>query len=153
MIFCKTQCDVCVCIYTKITLKVIDQEGESSWSVRDMYNPRDMYWQGLRKALKAGPRMIIIQGKPLAVYALSRTELDELFDENHFQTATRKTWLTYIEQWPKYGATVPLDLKKNTGNWSVIFENIDKDHHRTLRKFAEDNGYIVYPTLAEGLKA
>lgn len=117
-----------------------------------MNNAKDMHRLALAKALKIGPRVIIANGEKMAAYGLYRAELDELYEDNHFVT-TRSTWLTHIESWPKYGAVVPQDLKKNTGEWFVIFGYIDKTHFKQLQMFAENNDSGYYPRLPEGASA
>ena len=114
-----------------------------------------MYKAALAEALEKGPRKAIVNGTQLAAFFLYRSELDALYEDNHFVTDTRSTWLKHISKWPKYGAVVPSEdyrkLQDMTGNWIVLFGYIDKDHWQTLRKYAEDNDCKRFPEWAEGV--
>ena len=92
-------------------------------------------------AIEQGPRILMIEGKQTAVYALSRNELKAIFAEHLYQTR-RKTWLQNIEDWRMYGAIVPkgiADRIKLEEPFHVIFTRLLKPDMITLQMYAEDN--------------
>lgn len=119
-----------------------------------MYSPKDMYRLALAKALKNGPGIIPVNGERIACYYLNRKDTEDLFEDNHFKL-TRCTWRDDLEEWPRYGAVVPKEAlnPEFRMNWFIIFKNIDKDCHLTIRMMAEDSSCGYYPKNPEGVGA
>lgn len=119
-----------------------------------MYNAKDMYWIAQAVAIEKGPSAIIVDGKQYASYNLSRTQVEDLFEDNHYNL-DRISWRNAIKNWKRYGAVVPKVALDPTyhGDWYILFDNIDKKNHVALRMFAEKEGCFYYPELAEGVKA
>jgi hypothetical protein len=121
-----------------------------------MYNYRDMYAKALAKALEIGPRKVIIKGEMVYSYVLFRDELEDLFSEKHYAT-DRVTWLNHICRWTKWDVMVPAkngeELKKNKGNWCILFGLLGSEEWRIIHNMAMNEDCSYFPELPGGLNA
>ena len=115
-----------------------------------------MYWIAQAVAIQKGPTTIIFAGKKYAAYALSRREVEAIFEDNHYNLS-RSTWRRAMKDWQRYGALISERAFDKTyfGDWTVMFDNIDKknfdvlDHYYT--EFKESQSLSeMYPIIAEG---
>lgn len=92
-----------------------------------------------QKAIRNGERIVEVNGKRYAAYTVTKDELEELFENNGFNTEGI-SWLNMICRWRKVGEFVPPDhVVKDPArdNWFVspLFELTDLDKDR-LKGFA-----------------
>ena len=114
-----------------------------------VYSVKQMYDVALADVIKKGPRIVHIDDKDMAAYALGRKELLQLFVEKDYQPK-RSTWLTCIEQWRDlFDVIVPKGISTNKTEQSfiVIFSNVGEQNLLYLRMFAEDNNIGYYPVI------
>lgn len=118
-----------------------------------MYNAKWMYKIAEAIAFDKGPRTIPVDGQNTAAYALSRPEIEDIFEENGY-SLNRSTWKSALIRWRSYGALVPKEIEDpKVRNWWIIFTNIDKGHYLELVYVAEDNNCAHLPKAAEGASA
>ena len=117
-----------------------------------MYTSKDMYHIASAMAVKQGPTVLNVGGRMTAAYALSRQQIEDLYEDNHY-SLMRSTWRRSVNNWERYGALVPKEVMKpeHTGTWSVIFTAITKDDLLALRMFAENQDSYYLPEVAGGI--
>ena len=116
-----------------------------------VFTTKQMFDIAEAAAIEQGPRILTIEGKQTAVYALSRNELKMIFAEHLYQTR-RKTWLQNIEDWRMYGAIVPkgiADRAKLEEPFHVIFTRLLKPDMVTLQMYAEDQNVPTFPSFKD----
>lgn len=96
--------------------------------------------------------MMTQEGK-IAGFILDRHELEELFEENHYQLR-RRTWRDAICDWQRMDVLVPVKQvqdKNCTSNWKIMFGHVSKEDHVRIYMVADKNDCRMYPAHPEGV--
>lgn len=99
-------------------------------------------------AVSHGPRLVMVNDKRLAAYALSKVELAKIFEKEGGYSSDRIAWLKAIRAWGRYyDDAVPVDkvLFNVDAEWNVIFMTMggSKDFEK-LDTFASAHYVDVY---------
>ena len=115
-----------------------------------VYNTKAMYDLALARSLEIGPRVINLNGKPTAAYAMRKTELKRLFVEQGY-SPRRHTWINNVKDWDMFMALIPMDFEAEGIQFdpAIIFTAIPERSHLELSLFAQDQRVPHFPTYQE----
>lgn len=109
-----------------------------------------MYRIALDLAIKNGPRVVGKDGKPTAMYMLTKRELKMLFVENGY-SPRRRAWINNILDWTLWDVYISPEFDENrTETGFIAFRLIGDKNIGTLHFIAEENDVEYFPHLDSG---